>query len=156
MRLPKHAADHFDVAERVAGNATTEFGAPNIVTPSDRRPLTAAQARREAALVAACWDVLADVAAAAPAVLRKGPRGGGRDRDPIVQHVADAEKQYARTFAIDARGLDTAAFRAALVAAVGAARSGDPLVDKGWPVRSMTRRIAWHALDHAWEIEDKS
>ena len=156
MRFPKNAADHFDVVERVAGNATTEFGAPNIGTPSDRRPLTAAQARREAALLAACWDVLADVAAGAPPVLQKGPRGGGRDRDPIVQHVADAEKQYARKVAIDARGLDSESFRAAVLDAVRAARSGEPLVDKGWPVRSMTRRMAWHVLDHAWEIEDKS
>jgi hypothetical protein len=28
--------------------------------------------------------------------------------------------------------------------------------EKGWPPRYAARRIAWHALDHAWEIEDKS
>jgi hypothetical protein len=25
-----------------------------------------------------------------------------------------------------------------------------------WPVRYAARRTAWHALDHAWEIEDRS
>ena len=25
-----------------------------------------------------------------------------------------------------------------------------------WPVRYALRRFAWHVLDHAWEIEDKS
>jgi len=26
----------------------------------------------------------------------------------------------------------------------------------GWPPRTAVRRMAWHALDHLWEIEDKS
>ena len=25
-----------------------------------------------------------------------------------------------------------------------------------WPWRYVVRRIAWHVLDHAWEIEDRS
>ena len=25
-----------------------------------------------------------------------------------------------------------------------------------WPARYAARRIAWHVLDHAWEIEDRS
>ncbi|HVL81772.1 MAG TPA: hypothetical protein VM840_09290 [Actinomycetota bacterium] len=25
-----------------------------------------------------------------------------------------------------------------------------------WPPRYMIRRSAWHALDHAWEIEDRA
>jgi hypothetical protein len=25
-----------------------------------------------------------------------------------------------------------------------------------WPVRYAVRRFAWHVLDHAWEIEDRS
>jgi len=28
--------------------------------------------------------------------------------------------------------------------------------DRSWPPRYAARRIAWHALDHAWEIEDRS
>ena len=31
-----------------------------------------------------------------------------------------------------------------------------PLVPKGWPPRYAARRIAWHVLDHAWEMEDRS
>jgi hypothetical protein len=31
-----------------------------------------------------------------------------------------------------------------------------PLVDKGWPVRYVIRRVVWHVLDHTWEIEDRS
>ena len=29
-------------------------------------------------------------------------------------------------------------------------------VDWKWPPRYAARRLAWHVLDHAWEIEDKS
>ena len=28
--------------------------------------------------------------------------------------------------------------------------------DPKWPVRYLIRRMAWHVLDHAWEIEDRS
>jgi len=31
-----------------------------------------------------------------------------------------------------------------------------PLADKRWPTRYAAHRVAWHALDHAWEIEDRS
>jgi hypothetical protein len=27
--------------------------------------------------------------------------------------------------------------------------------DTKWPVPYAIRRIAWHALDHAWEMEDR-
>ena len=36
------------------------------------------------------------MAAAAPAQLRKGPRGGGRDTAQIIEHVLGAEAMYAR------------------------------------------------------------
>ncbi len=36
------------------------------------------------------------------------------------------------------------------------ARSGEPLAERGWSPRYAARRIAWHALDHAWEIENRS
>ncbi|HKA98202.1 MAG TPA: hypothetical protein VKD66_18215 [Streptosporangiaceae bacterium] len=29
-------------------------------------------------------------------------------------------------------------------------------LEQGWPARYAARRIAWHALDHAWEMEDRS
>jgi len=27
---------------------------------------------------------------------------------------------------------------------------------RGWPARYAVRRIVWHVLDHAWEIQDKT
>ena len=39
---------------------------------------------------------------------------------------------------------------------LGRPSDGSPLADRRWTARYAARRIAWHALDHAWEIEDRS
>ncbi|HEX2275133.1 MAG TPA: hypothetical protein VHG90_14795 [Acidimicrobiales bacterium] len=160
--FPGDAAQAFDVVERLPGGATTDFGAPQAVAQADRRPLSEAEAERHSALVVAAWAVFDRVVATAPAELRKGPRGGGRDRDAIVDHVLGAEASYARTLGVRHRQPardDTAAvsaLRDAIAAALRTPSSGEPLTPKGWPPRYAARRIAWHVLDHAWEIEDKS
>ena len=152
-------ADVVDVAARVPGNATTDYGAPGVVPPLDGDGWTPDRAERETALLLAVWERLDAVAAAAPAQLRKGPRGGGRDRDAIVEHVLSTEPAYARKAGLrrkaptDRAGLDE--LRAELVALL---RGGDGRAPaaKGWPAPYAVRRLAWHALDHAWEIEDRS
>jgi len=149
------------VVERLQGSGMTDFGAPGKVAAADAAPLTAEQAERLAALVAASWVVLDRAAAGAPAELRKGPRGGGRDRDAIVEHVLGAEAEYARKLGVRHRrpalGGDEAiaALRADLVAALRAPFDGT-VPEKGWPPRYGARRIAWHVLDHAWEIQDRA
>ena len=160
--LPATGADRFDVVERLPGDATTEFGAPGAVAAGDEEPLSRAEAERQAALLAAAWTVFDRVVGGAPPTLRKGPRGGGRDRDAIVDHVVGAESGYARKIGIarpPPSGADTAAvegLRADILDAVRHRRFGEPPRSKGWPGRYAIRRIAWHVLDHAWEVEDKS
>jgi hypothetical protein len=148
-------ADKLEVLESLPGNATTQFGAPAVVATYERRSTDAKEARRLAALVGASWRVLDDVVATAPPELKKGPRGGGRDRDQIARHVAEAEVSYARKLGIRLGG-NLVEIRPALLELLGSASNGDPPVEKGWPPRYAARRIAWHVLDHAWEIEDKS
>jgi hypothetical protein len=148
--------------ERLPGDATTDFGAPGKIATSDTVPVTREEAERLAALVTASWRVFDRVVAGAPAELRKGPRGGGRDRDKIVAHILGAEASYARMMGIrhSEPGIgDVDAIRAlrdAITDALRNARSGAPLREKGWPPRYAARRIAWHVIDHAWEIEDRS
>lgn len=77
------AVARLNVLERVRGSATTDFGALDVPPALDGEPVTGHDAQRLAALAEAAWSVFDDVAAAAPADLRKGPRGGGRDRDSI-------------------------------------------------------------------------
>ena len=155
-------ADAYEVVERTDGGAGTEFGVPSSITKLDRRRLTRAEAEREARLVEAAWTVLADVAASAPAELRKGPRGGGRDRDKMVRHVIDADWAYAREIGIRIKQPDppddatVKELRAAMLEVLRQPTDGSPLADRKWTARYAARRIAWHALDHAWEMEDRS
>ena len=149
---PEFQAGELKVVGAVAGNAITDFGAPDALCPWDDEPLGAAEADRLTRLLEACWSYLDPVAAAAPEVLRKGPRGGGRDREAIIDHVREAE----RTLSCPKAGIRVPLRtpwdlqREALAAAL---RSGAP--GGKWPARYNIRRSAWHVLDHAWEIEDR-
>jgi hypothetical protein len=150
------------VVERLPGTTTTDFGAPDVTFAADREPVDDVAAARLAALVRAAWDALDVAAAAAPAELRKGPRGGGRDRDEVVAHVDAAEVAYGRRIGLRLREPDAGdvatreANRAAIVEALHRPSDGGPVEGGRWPMRYAARRIAWHALDHAWEIEDRS
>ncbi len=147
----------FAVMERLKGNATTDFGAPGIPAKDEMRPLTDTEARRMRALVEAGWIYLDRAVYKAPASLRKGPRGGGRDRDAMFDHVLGAEALYARQIGIrikEPEGQDSAAIRAFRNAILEGL--SHPNREGKWPIAYAARRIAWHALDHAWEIEDRS
>jgi len=156
VRFPSDAPD-FKVVERLAGNATTDFGAPGIPAKDESKPLTPQQASRMRDLLDACWKYLDQVVAKAPASLRKGPRGGGRDRDAMFDHVLGAEMEYAKRIGARLKqphGRDHAAVRAFRKAIRDAVDHPNP--GTKWPVPYAVRRTAWHALDHAWEIEDRS
>ncbi|HEX6888148.1 MAG TPA: hypothetical protein VF143_08575 [Candidatus Nanopelagicales bacterium] len=149
------------VAER-PGTPGTEFGVPEAILDEEQVPPDPPAAERIAALVSGAWAVLDAIAAASPAELRKGPRGGGRDRDPMVAHVLGAEAGgYAKRLGLTLQepGIgDVAAIAAERAAILEVLRSGEPLPNprrKLWPVRYAGRRIAWHVLDHAWEMEDR-
>ena len=145
IELPKDATD-FNVIERLNGNATTDFGAPGVPAKNESKPLTDPEARRMIALLEACWRYLDNVRAKAPQELRKGPRGGGRDRDKMFEHVLAAELEYGKAIGLRLKQSD----RKALVESLS-----NPNRDERWPVPYAVRRTAWHALDHAWEIEDR-
>ena len=135
------------VVGRLTGTATTEFGAPDVEGPWDDRAVT----EHEVEVLERCWAAFDRVVAAAPEELRRGPRGGGRDRDQVVDHVREAERAYGRK--IGARVPPRTPWpeqRAAILQALEEQPGG------AWRPRYAVRRIAWHLLDHAWEVEDKS
>ena len=146
------------VVERRTGNATTDFGAPAIAPEADDRPIDAKEIRRLAAIMEACWAALDRASAAADGhVLRTGPRGGGRQLDKIVAHVADAEGAYrSKLGALPAEGDGRAATLAAFASPRGEPPERIPRSGVLWSPRYFIRRAAWHVLDHAWEIEDRS
>ncbi|HUP14721.1 MAG TPA: hypothetical protein VM848_01495 [Acidimicrobiia bacterium] len=150
----------FEPVAQVEGGSGTAFGVPSIIIDDDRRAVNSTEAARLAALVASSWSVFDAVASTAPETLRKGPRGGGRDTSKIIAHVDEADGAYAREIGIKQKPpTDRAAveaIRASILDVLGRPSDGSPLADRKWPQRYAARRIAWHSLDHAWEIEDKS
>ena len=154
--------DAYEVVERTGGGSGTDFGVPSAITDLDWREVTVDEAGRLARLVEAAWSVFDRVAASAPAELRKGPRGGGRDRDKMVGHVIESDWYYAREMGIREAQPDPAdraaveALRAAMLDVLRRPSDGSPLAGRKWTTRYAARRIAWHALDHAWEMEDRS
>lgn len=158
-RFPKIEAERFTVVERIEGSGTTDFGAPGKVASADYDNFDRAEANRLRDLLQAAWDLLDDVVAGAPPALKKGPRGGGRDRDQVMQHVLGAENAYARTIGLKIQEPEMGNRKAieevrAVIMEKIVPGGGKP--EKGWPVPYFVRREAWHVLDHAWEIQDKS
>ena len=160
LRLDPDAL-RLEVVETSPGGSGTDFGVPSRVTGADHRPTTSIEADRLARLVEAAWARLAEIAATAPEVLRKGPRGGGRDRTKMLGHVAEADWYYAREIGVrvanpgpdDPAALE--ALRGAMLEVLRTPSDGSPLAGRTWTARYAAHRIAWHALDHAWEIEDR-
>jgi hypothetical protein len=162
LDFPFDASVAFDVAEETDGNASTAFGIPEIRFKADSRRTTTRDGDQLAAIVDAAWTIFDRVVAGAPAELRKGPRGGGRDRDKIVEHVVGADGGYARVLGLKGNEVDprdraaVADLRKRMLEAIRRPSDGSPIAGKKWPPRYAARRVAWHALDHAWEIEDRS
>ncbi|MCA1833571.1 MAG: hypothetical protein ABR548_07980 [Actinomycetota bacterium] len=160
--FPKTVPD-LVVRERLRGDATTDFGAPGIPPKFDSAPLDDSELRRLVKILRASWSAFDRTAAEnARRSLRKGPRGGGRDVDGIVAHVYGADKAYLARLGGSYRGDGMKEMRAALVSAITARAHNEPVPENPrrkamiWPPRYGVRRSAWHALDHAWEIEDRA
>jgi hypothetical protein len=155
------------IVERLKGDATTDFGAPSIAPDADRRPVSATELKRLLSILGSVWATLDRSGKAAEGMeLSKGPRGGGRDLDEIVGHVVGTEAAYLRRIAgtppsfsdpLAAKREVRDSVQEGLTRAVedGLPAAG-PRGGKIWLARYFVRRTAWHALDHAWEIEDRT
>lgn len=167
FKPPSRTTD-FVVVERLAGNATTDFGAPGASLADDARPISPLELQHMQMVLEACWktvDLAVEAAAGRP--LRKGPRGGGRDLAKLVEHIYDVDAAYLVSLGgkpgSNDRGdigraltLVREDIRNTLNAAVqGKVAERGPRGGLRWKPRYFVRRLAWHELDHAWEIEDR-
>jgi hypothetical protein len=150
-----------NVVERYPGTGSTDFwGISFAFSDFDQQAMSNDALERDLTLLQACWTFFDAVRARVSAEMRKGPRGGGRDRDRIVGHTFNAEQDWAAKVGVHApegalltdEGLR--AYRDAYCAAIREFHGqGKPA--RNWPLRYLIRHTAFHTLDHGWEMEDK-
>lgn len=158
----------FEVVERVEGNSTTDFGAPNMPLAGDEEPIDGEALQRLQRLLKANWAALDEaVEKARGKELEKGPRGGGRELDGIINHIVESGRSYLRTLgwkvawqddekdSVKMERLREGVLEGLKEGAAGNLPKEGPRGGKRWPPRQFVRRLAWHELDHVWEIEDR-
>lgn len=158
---PPATARGVEIVERQEGGAGTEFGVPSSTARSESDALPTRELNRLIDLLEASWATF-DAAArkAAGTTLTLGPRGGGRQVPKMIEHVREAESAYVHQLGTKA-GQSMPELRRSFVDTLRLLAAGEDLptpnkVKKPWTPRYAVRRSAWHALDHAWEIEDRS
>ena len=159
------AAGPLEIVEDKVGTGSTDFWGISFSPSASERDdsMGNAELERGITILQACWTFFDGVAARVSPEMRKGPRGGGRDRDRIIRHTIRTESEdfakqvglrIAEEAALTPDGLRQ--HREAYLAAMRAYNAGE--VAKR--MRSSTlpfliRHSAFHTLDHAWEMEDK-
>jgi hypothetical protein len=141
---------------------------PSVPPSADDRRLEGEEADRWVAILEAAWAAFDRTAAGAVGrALTTGPRGGGRSLERMIRHVWESDAAYHVSLGHPYRmsvdldpGIDTAGLHLSAVAALRSRIAGEPLppsrrTSPPWSPRTYVRRAAWHALDHAWELEDR-
>ncbi len=151
------------VEERVGTGSTDFWGISFSPSAAEHGPMDEETLERAITLLQACWAFFDSVAARVSPEMRKGPRGGGRDRDKIIRHTIRTESEdFAKQVglrvpeegALAPNALP--AYRDAYVAAMRAYNAGEVQRRmRSWTLPFLLRHSAFHTLDHAWEMEDK-
>jgi hypothetical protein len=158
------AAGPLEVVEDRVGTGSTDFwGISFSPSAAELGRVGEADLERAITLLRASWEFFDGVAARVSPQMRKGPRGGGRDRDQIIRHTIRTESEdFARKVglripegaALTPDGLRQ--HRDVFVAAMRAYNAGAlPGRMRSWTLPFLIRHSAYHTLDHAWEMEDK-
>ncbi|NIS80223.1 MAG: hypothetical protein GTO14_08445 [Anaerolineales bacterium] len=167
FEAPENAAS-FNIIERLTGNTTTDFGAPDMPLSRDNKTIEAGEQHRYRKLLKSCWVAFDKaVKMAQGKQLKKGPRGGGRDLKGIIDHVWMADLSYLKRIGWKMRNVEEDEaekrldrIRGEILDGFMAVAHGElpaigPRGGKRWLPRFFVRRVAWHVIDHAWEIEDR-
>jgi hypothetical protein len=151
------------IEDRVGPGSVDFWGISFSASSLEQEPMDAAELERKLTVLQACWAYFDDVAARVSPEMRKGPRGGGRDRDRIISHTVRVESEdFAKKvgLAIPEYGAlkpgALARYRSAYLEAMRAYQRGE--IDRpmrSWTLAFLVRHSAFHNMDHAWEMEDK-
>lgn len=151
------------IEDRIGPGSVDFWGISFSPSSLEQEPMDAAELERKLTVLQACWANFDDVAARVSPEMRKGPRGGGRDRDTIIRHTVRVESEdFARKVGLivpENGAMEPGAlapYRAAYVEAMRAYQRGEvkrPM--RSWTLAFLVRHSAFHNMDHAWEMEDK-
>ena len=159
------AAGALEIVEQKVGTGSTDFWGISFSPASEETdPMDGARLDRGIKLLRAAWVFFDDVSERVSPAMRKGARGGGRERDQIIRHVMRVESlDFAKQVGLqivdgeepiapEARR----AYREEFVAGMRAYNAGDlKRRMRSWTLPFLIRHSAFHTLDHAWEMEDK-
>ena len=150
------------IEDRVGTGSTDFWGISFSPSGTEQGPMGDAEFDRKIKLLRASWTFFDGVAKRVSAEMRKGPRGGGRDRDTIIRHTIRTESEYfAKRIGLRIpeggalKSTELAAYRKAYVAAMRDYNAGRGKRMASWTLPFLIRHSAFHTLDHAWEMEDK-
>jgi len=157
------AAGPLDVVEDRVGTGSVDFwGISFSPSSTEHGPMDEAELERAITLLRASWEFFDGVAARVSPEMRKGPRGGGRDRNRIIRHtIRNESEDFAKQVGL--RIPEEAALtpdgllqhRTTYVEAMRAYNAGEGKRMRSWTLPYLIRHSAFHTLDHAWEMEDK-
>ena len=157
-------AGPLQIVEDHVGVGSTDFWGISFAPSSfEQAPMPEDELERKLALLEASWQFFDDVAGRVSPEMRKGPRGGGRNRDEIVSHVLLWEQaDLARRVGVmwpageDRTPDGLRAHHGDYLAALRSYNAeGKVARGRNWTIALLVRHTAFHALDHAWEMEDK-
>ena len=151
-----------EIVERVPGSSSTDFwGIAHVPSLIEDEILPSAELERRLTVLHAVWAYFDDVVDTVPEDLLPSGRTFGRTREQVARHVYIGEpdqlsrKVEVRTdpaVVMTPDGL--AAHRAAYLDAIRA-YNAEGRRARTWPIQFLIRRTAQHAMDHAWELEDR-
>jgi hypothetical protein len=158
------AAGPLEIMEDRVGTGSVDFwGISFSPSATEHGPMGEAELERGITVLRACWEFFDGVAAQVSPDMRKGPRGGGRDRDEIIGHTIRTESEYfakqvglriPERAAMTPDGLRE--YRESYVAAMRGYNAGEVQRRmRSWTLPFLIRHSAYHTLDHAWEMQDK-
>jgi hypothetical protein len=151
-----------DIVEEYEGTGSTDFwGISFAPSTADREPMSPDVLERRLKLLWACWEYFDDVGERVSPEMKKGPRGGGRSRDEIINHVLGCERgdfavkvgvSYPPGLILDP--VVRREYREEYAEAIRA-YNAESRKARTWELAFLLRHSAYHTMDHAWEMEDK-
>jgi hypothetical protein len=150
-----------DVTGTYPGSGSTDFwGISFAFSEFDLEEMSKEAFERELALMHAGWAFFDEVRSRVSSELAKGPRGAAKTRDHIVRHTIWAEFDMAKRVGvpfpeeIPMTDDELKAYREDYTTRIRSFHAERKPARK-WPLRYLIRHTAYHAINHAWEMEDK-